>query len=114
MAERIQVLIMRPGKPSERAWIENTFENISHIVGGEFGIDAPLSDGTVVVYKHEIAPDDEVSRVILNSRGDVAQSFTGTIIAAGYFQKEKELDSLTEDELMMCNSRYRMPAQAQM
>ena len=113
MAERIQVLIMRPGQLSERAWIENTYENISRIIGGEFEIDAPLSDGTVVVYRKDISPGAEVSRIILNSRREVAQSFTGTIIAAGYFQKEKELDSLTEDELMMCNSRYKMPAQAQ-
>lgn len=106
MNEKIRALVMRPKEEAEEVWILPTNDVLKKIVGGDIKMRNPLSDGTVIICKHEDVDHYPVAnRVLRNSRGHIVSSFYGPIVVAGLFLEAGELDSLTDMEINMALNR---------
>ena len=105
MKEKVRVLVLSPGEEPKEKWILPTHEILCTIVGGEITTSNPLDDGTVIISSDTVDIDEEPSRVLRNSRGQIVARFRGTIIVAGLYMEQHELDSLTDAEIKYVKER---------
>lgn len=105
MPEKIRVLILKPGEEPKETWILPTHDVLCSIIGGELTTRNPINDGTVIISNAVVDIDEEPSRVLRNSRGQIVARFRGTIIVAGLYMEEHELDSLTDEEIRIITER---------
>ena len=105
MSEKVRILLLKPGCEGRAMWIAPTHEVLSGLLGGEFTMQNPLNDGTVVISREPADMEQAPSYVLRNSRGQVVSRFYGEVIVAGLFRKESELDSLSDGEIRMAMER---------
>lgn len=108
MADRIEVLLVQPGKYPKKVVVENTLESLQSVVDGDIEVVYPFEDAVAVICNENGKLEGlEPNRAVRDEDGHIYDILVGIFLVVGLC--ESEFSSLPSELLEKYEKIYHTP-----